>query len=129
MSLKHKSVPVQEQSLEFLPVEGKRNPLIQKFIIKVCYVSDEPNRNRSIITKAVAKDTIGPSLPGSPIVGLIKDKDFTDHGLELDITEDNELVLKESTRPYGFIDLYAPVWFEDFIDDSSEKRTYLMTEG
>jgi len=30
------------------------NPLISKCQIKVCYVSDEPNRNRSIITKEVA---------------------------------------------------------------------------
>jgi hypothetical protein len=32
------------------------NPLISKCQIKVCYVGDEPNRNGSVITKAVAKE-------------------------------------------------------------------------
>lgn len=31
------------------------NPLISKCQIKVCYVDDKPNRNRSIITKDVAR--------------------------------------------------------------------------
>ena len=45
------------------------NPLISKCQIKVCYVGDEPNRNRSIITKEVATQMAN-SLPGSPIVGF-----------------------------------------------------------
>jgi len=44
------------------------NPLISKCQIKVCYVSDEPNRRNSVITKEAAKQ-IANSLPGSPIVG------------------------------------------------------------
>ena len=31
------------------------NPLISKCQIKVCYVGDDPNRNKSVITKEVAK--------------------------------------------------------------------------
>jgi hypothetical protein len=31
------------------------NPLISKCEIKVCYVSDEPNRNNTVITKETAK--------------------------------------------------------------------------
>jgi hypothetical protein len=44
------------------------NPLISKCQIKVCWVGDEPNRNRSVITKDVAREMAN-SLPGSPIVG------------------------------------------------------------
>jgi hypothetical protein len=44
------------------------NPLISKCEIKVCYVGDTPNRNRSVITKDVAREMAN-SLPGSPIVG------------------------------------------------------------
>ena len=44
------------------------NPLISKCQIKVCYVGDQPNRNKSIITKEVAYE-LANSLPGSPIVG------------------------------------------------------------
>ena len=47
------------------------NPLISKCQIKVCYVGDEPNRNRSIITKEVGRD-LGSRLPGSPIVGYLQ---------------------------------------------------------
>ena len=49
------------------------NPLISRCQIKVCYVSDEPNRNRSIITKEVARDMAN-SLPGSPIVGYYNEE-------------------------------------------------------
>ena len=45
------------------------NPLISKCQIKVCYVSDEPNRNRSIINKETGKK-LANSIPGSPIVGF-----------------------------------------------------------
>ena len=48
------------------------NPLISKCQIKVCYVSDKPNRNGSIITKEVARDMAN-SLPGSPIVGYFNE--------------------------------------------------------
>jgi hypothetical protein len=46
----------------------------------VCYVSDKPNRNKSIITKETAKQ-LANSLPGSPIVGFFNEysKDFEEH--------------------------------------------------
>ena len=56
------------------------NPLISKCQIKVCYVGDEPNRNRSVITKEVAKQMAN-SLPGCPIVGFYNEEkgDFEEH--------------------------------------------------
>jgi hypothetical protein len=49
------------------------NPLISKCQIKVCYVGDDPNRNRSVITKNVAIE-LANSLPGSPIVGFYNEE-------------------------------------------------------
>lgn len=104
------------------------NPLISKCQIKVCYVGDEPNRNRSIITKKVGRD-LGSKLPGSPIVGYYnEDKgDFEGHNTEL-VYKDGKLQFKKTTRPYGFVDLNAKVWFQKFLDNGVEHE-YLMTEG
>jgi hypothetical protein len=105
------------------------NPLISKCEIKVCYVGDEPNRNKSVITKEVAKKMAN-SLPGSPIVGFYREdeKDFDTHTKVLKF-KDDKLVLEERTRPYGFVDLNARCWFQKFIDNGSIEREYLMTEG
>ena len=105
------------------------NPLISKCQIKVCYVSDEPNRNRSIITKEVAKQMAN-SLPGCPIVGFYnEDKgDFEEHNRIIDISN-GKFEIKDTTRPYGFVDLSAKVWFQKFLDDGMTEREYMMTEG
>ena len=104
------------------------NPLISKCQIKVCYVGEAPNRNRSIITKEVATQ-IANTLPGSPIVGEWdpRKKDFKAHERDL-VVENGKLVLKDTTRPYGFVDLNAKVWFEKFADNGVEHE-YLVTEG
>ena len=105
------------------------NPLISKCQIKVCWVGDEPNRNKSIITKEVARDMAN-SLPGSPIVGYYNevDGDFEEHNKIIEITG-GKFRLKPTTRPYGFVDLGAKVWFQWFIDWDGVKREYLVTEG
>ena len=105
------------------------NPLISKCEIKVCYVSDEPNRNNSIITKEVATEMAN-SLPGSPIVGFYNENigDFEEHNRVIDISN-GEFKIKDTTRPYGFVDLGAKVWFQKFLDDGVYEREYLMTEG
>ena len=105
------------------------NPLISKCEIKVCYVGEDPNRNGSIITKEVATEMAN-SLPGSPIVGYYneEDQDFEGHNREL-VIEDGEFKIKDTTRPYGFVDLNATVWFQKFLDDGVNEHEYLMTEG
>lgn len=105
------------------------NPLISKCEIKVCYVGDEPNRNRSIITKDVARE-LANSLPGSPIVGFFNEQkgDFEEHDREFYI-EDGKLKMRSKTVPYGFVDLHARVWFQKFLDDGVNEHEYLMTEG
>ena len=47
--MRHKSVRLESSPVEFINITPY-NPLISKCEIKVCYVSDKPNRNRSIIT-------------------------------------------------------------------------------
>lgn len=124
----HISIKLDQYPCEFINVKPL-NPLISKCEIKVCYVSDEPNRNRSVITKEVARDMAN-SLPGSPIVGFYNEAkgDFEEHNRIIDISN-GEFKIKDTTRPYGFVDLGAKVWFQKFLDDGEFEREYLMTEG
>ena len=70
------------------------------------------------------------SLRGAAIVGYYNEEkeDFEEHNKILEISG-NEIKLKETTKPYGFVDLNAKVWFQKFIDDDENERDYLMTEG
>ena len=67
ISIAMEDMPV--EMLDFTPI----NPLISKCTVKVCYVGQEANRNRSIITKEVATD-FAASIPGCPIVGFYNEK-------------------------------------------------------
>ena len=104
------------------------NPLISKVQIKVCYVGDEPNRNGTVITRDVAKQMAN-SLPGSPIVGFYNEtkEDFEEHNRIIDLSN-GKFEFKDTTRPYGFVDLNARAWFQKFEDDGVEHE-YLVTEG
>jgi len=122
----HNSIAVDSpiEIIDVVPI----NPQISKCQIKVCYVGDEPNRNGSIITKAVAMD-MAKTLPGCPIVGYWSDaaEDFDGHNQIIDISN-GEWKIKDTTQPYGFVDLNAKVWFQKFADDGVVHE-YLMTEG
>ena len=104
------------------------NPLISKCQIKVCWVGDEPNPNKSIISKETAYG-LANSLPGSPIVGYYNENngDFEQHNKIIEI-KDGKFQLKPTTKPYGFVDLGAKVWFQKF-SDNGVVREYLVTEG
>ena len=123
----HTSVRL-DMPIEFINVTPL-NPLYSRCQIKVCWVGEDPNRNGSIITKDVAREMAN-SLPGSPIVGYYNEniQDFEGHNRDL-IVEKGKLVVKDITRPYGFVDLNAKVWFQRFLDDGLYEREYLMTEG
>lgn len=125
--MKHKSIKL-DSPIEFINVTPI-NPLISKCQIKVCYVGEEPNRNRSIITKEFAKE-LANSIPGCPIVGFYNEnkEDFEEHNRIIDISN-GEIKIKDTTVPYGFVDMNAKVWFQKFIDDETNEREYLMTEG
>ena len=125
--MRHTSIKL-NTPCEFINIT-KINPLISKCEIKVCYVGEEPNRNKSVITKEVAAE-LAQSLPGSPIVGYFNEEtaDFGEHERALEI-KDNKLILKDITKPYGFVDVGARCWFQKFLDDNTIEREYLMTEG
>mgnify|MGYP003446180932 FL=1 len=74
-------------------------------------MGEEPNRNRSVITKETARQMAN-SLPGSPIVGYYNEttKDFEEHNRIIDISG-GVIKFKDTTRPYGFVDLGAKIWF------------------
>ena len=123
----HVSQPI-TGTIEFLDITSI-NPLISKCKIKVCYVGDTPNRNRSIITEDAAK-IIAQSLPGSPIVGYYNQEkgDFEEHNRYFTF-KNGKIQMKTNTRPYGFVDVGAKVWFEEYLDDFTDRRKYLVTEG
>nr|DAD98546.1 MAG TPA: hypothetical protein [Siphoviridae sp. ctTnV63] len=67
--MKHISVPI-PGSIEIINMQASDfSPLISKCQIKVCYVGDKPNRNRTIITKQEA-EKMAPTLRGSIIAGF-----------------------------------------------------------
>ena len=123
----HTSIKL-DTPIEFINITPL-NPLISKCQIKVCYVGDTPNRNRSVITKEVAKQMAN-SLPGCPIVGFYNEEkgDFEEHNRIIDISN-GKFEIKDTTRPYGFVDLNAKVWFQKFLDDGMNEHEYMMTEG
>lgn len=104
------------------------SPFVSKVQIKVCWVGDEPNRNGSIITKETALK-MAQTLPGSPIVGFYNEntEDFDGHNRIIDISN-GKWEVKDTTKAYGFVDLNAQVWFQDYLDDD-KVHTYLVTEG
>lgn len=120
------SVPV-SNTMEFIE-QTAISPLISKCSIKVCYVSDDPNRNKSVITKDVATE-MGRQLPGSPIVGYYNEEtqDFEQHNRAIEI-KDGKFKILDTTKPYGFVPTDAKVWFQKFNDEGVE-REYLCTEG
>ena len=125
----HASIPL-ETPIELINMEPSEfSPLISKCQIKVCWVGDDGNRNDSLITKQVARDA-APSLRGAAIVGYYNEvkEDFEQHNKLIEIRDDR-IVISENTRPYGFVDLNAKVWFQWFLDDDGVQREYMVTEG
>ena len=123
----HVSINMDDMPIEVLDITPI-NPLISKCQIKVCYVGQQPNRNRSVITKEVAKD-LANSIPGCPIVGYFNDAegDYEEHNKVIEIAN-GKISIKDTTKPYGFVSMDAKVWFQWFEDDGVPHE-YLMTEG
>ena len=99
--------------------------LVSESVIKVCYVSDKPNPNRTVINYEVGKQ-IAATLPGAPVAGFF-DKatgDFEQHSRRITIS-DGEINIEDITKPYGFVSPMHQPWYQDFNEDG-EIRTYLM---
>lgn len=120
------SIPI-ENSVELINIR-EENPNISYCQIKVLYVGD--NRNHTNISKEVAWK-MGSKLPGSPIVGYYNfdSQDFEEHNRDIQIKDNGTFALIDMTKPYGYIDSQAKVWFQKFQDADGVIREYLMTEG
>jgi hypothetical protein len=120
------SIPI-ENSVELINIR-EDNPNISYCQIKVLYIGD--NRNHTNISKEVAWK-MGSKLPGSPIVGYYNfdSQDFEEHNRDVQIKDNGTFALIDMTRPYGYIDSQAKVWFQKFQDADGVVREYLMTEG
>lgn len=99
--------------------------LLSEVTVKVCTVSELPNRNDTVITREVGRD-IAATLPGAPVVGYYNQGDFQDHGEQL-VWSGRGLETKVLTKPYGFVSLDNP-WYQDFLEDGIT-RTYLMCKA
>lgn len=121
----HVSLPI-EDSIQFINATSV-NPLISHCQIKVLYVGE--NRNKTVISHEVAEE-MGRHLAGCPIVGrfLEDEQDFEQHSRDIEI-KDGKFTLIDLTKPYGFVDINAKVWFQKFQDDDGVIREYLLTEG
>ena len=120
------SIPI-ENSVELINIR-EDNPNVSYCQIKVLYVGD--NRNHTSISKEVAWK-MGSKLPGSPIVGYYNfdSQDFEEHNRDIQINDNGTFALIDMTKPYGYIDSQAKVWFQKFQDADGIIREYLMTEG
>lgn len=118
-------------SVEIIPLGQSISPLITKVKIKVFHLG--LNRNRSYIDKETAIE-MAKSLRGNPIVGAFREEkgDFTDHGQQV-VINDQGVKIECLTKPYGFVDLNAKVWFENYVDidefGNELQHTYVVTEG
>ena len=127
----HKSIAT-INSPEFINLQPLEiNPLMSKCEIKVLYLGE--NRNHSYINEEAATE-MAKTLRGAPIVGYFRKEkeDFADHGNRM-IIDDEGIKFECMTKPYGFVDPAAKVWFQTF-EDTDEfgnkvTRKYLMTTG
>lgn len=96
--------------------------------IKVCYVSDKPNPNNTVISKEVGKE-IAATLPGAPVAGFFnkEEGDFEEHSRRITF-KDGEFEIEDITRPYGFVCPVTAPWYQDF-EENGETRTYLMCKA
>lgn len=109
--------------LETKPV----NELVAEATIKVCYVSETPNPNGTVINKEVGRQ-IAATLPGSPVVGFYDEEtgDFVEHSRKI-VIKDGNITFQDLTKPYGFVSFENP-WYQDFMENG-EVRTYLMCKA
>ncbi len=102
--------------------------LLTEAIIKVCWVSNEPNQNRTVITREVGQE-IAATLPGAPVAGLYdKDTgDFVQHSTRVSL-RNGEFEIEDLTKAYGFVDPTVAPWYQDF-NEGGVIRTYLMCKA
>lgn len=104
----------------------KFNSQFSKCNVAIAYHGD--NRNFSSISKDVFETAI-PSLYGIPVVGEWKENidDYGTHGGKIEISDEG-IDYVETTKPIGFIDSQAKVWWEDVTEEDGTINEYLFSE-
>lgn len=102
--------------------------LVSEAIIKVCYVSDAPNPNDTVITKAVGRE-IAATLPGAPVAGFFNKGtgDFEQHSRKVTF-ENGKFDIEDITKPYGFVSPVDKPWYQDF-EEKGTIKTYLVCKA
>jgi hypothetical protein len=110
--------------LEVKPI----SELLSEVTIKVCYVSNEPNRNLTVISKDVGRE-IAATLPGAPVAGFFNKEtnDFEEHSHRITLVDGN-FNIEDITKAYGFVDPHENPWYQDF-EEEGKIRTYLMCKA
>lgn len=104
----------------------KFNSQFSKCNVAIAYHGD--NRNFSSISKEVFENAI-PSLYGIPVVGEWKENidDYGTHGGKIEISDEG-INYVETTKPIGFVDSQAKVWWEDITEEDGTINEYLFSE-
>lgn len=112
---------------KLLYVEGI-NSSLAKVKIRVMYAGK--NRNGSYFTKEVIENKMLPTIYNTPIIGYMKDDNFTDHGDRLIISGNGEIEFETITYAFGMIPESTEITWENYTeDDGVNEHEYLCVTG
>lgn len=112
---------------KLLYVEGL-NSNLAKVKIRVMYAGK--NRNGSYFTKEVIESKMLPTIYNTPIIGYMKNDDFTDHGDRLIISGNGDIEFETITYAFGMIPESTEITWENYIeDDGINEHEYLCVTG
>lgn len=130
MNKSSNSIPMSTQLLEeYTSEEGD----IRFTKVKLWLMHTGLNLNGSVFNKDVVEKAI-PTLANTPIMASVSynfdgEKDFEGHETDIEITEDGEIKLINSTVPFGVIPETNNAKFETRLGDDMVEREYLTCEG
>ena len=130
MNKSSNSIPMSTQLLEeYTSEEGD----IRFTKVKLWLMHTGLNLNGSVFNKDVVEKAI-PTLANTPIMASVSynfdgEKDFEGHETDIEITEDGEIKLINSTVPFGVIPETNNAKFETRLGDDMVEREYLACEG
>lgn len=112
---------------KLLYVEGM-NSSLAKVKIRVMYAGK--NRNGSYFTKEVIESKMLPTIFNTPIIGYMKDDNFTDHGDRLIISGNGDIEFETITYAFGMIPESTEITWENYVeDDGINEHEYLCVTG
>lgn len=121
----NKNIPVLFQTLSDIEISDTRFTRVKIWLMHL-----DENFNGSYFDKDSVSKAI-PSLSNTPIMGMIDkaSSDFTDHAIEIDFDDNNNIKQTHLTVPFGVIPSENKATFEGRVGDDGVTRTYLTVEG